>query len=85
MTTKIQKWGNSLAVRLPKQLATRLNLKEGSEVVVNEREQSVIIKRMVLRQQPMEENVWKQFVIPTTKRKENVSEKIDEVLYGKSR
>jgi len=33
MTTKIQKWGNSLAVRLPKEVARKLTLQEGSEVV----------------------------------------------------
>ncbi|HBA45857.1 hypothetical protein A2W67_02885 [Candidatus Nomurabacteria bacterium RIFCSPLOWO2_02_40_28] len=33
MTTKIQKWGNSLAMRLPKELANSFNLKAGSEVV----------------------------------------------------
>ncbi len=32
MTTKIQKWGNSLAMRLPKELASSFNLKAGSEV-----------------------------------------------------
>jgi antitoxin MazE len=32
MTTKIQKWGNSLAMRLPKELANSFNLKPGSEV-----------------------------------------------------
>ena len=34
MTTKIQKWGNSLAMRLPKELARSLNLKAGSKVTV---------------------------------------------------
>lgn len=33
MTTKIQKWGNSLAMRLPKELTNSYNLKAGSEVV----------------------------------------------------
>ena len=32
MTTKIRKWGNSLAVRVPKALARSLNLKAGSRV-----------------------------------------------------
>lgn len=32
MTTKIQKWGNSLAMRLPKELANSFNLRVGSEV-----------------------------------------------------
>ncbi len=32
MTTKIQKWGNSLAVRVPKTLAKHLKLKAGTTV-----------------------------------------------------
>jgi antitoxin MazE len=34
MQTKIQKWGNSLAVRLPKDIATKKGLKVGSSVVL---------------------------------------------------
>ena len=85
MATKIQKWGNSLAVRLPKRLMTRLNLQEGSEVMVDEHEQSVFIKRVMLPQQQTKKNAWKRFVIPTVQKKENVSGKIDEILYGQSR
>lgn len=84
MTTKIQKWGNSLAVRLPKKLTTRLGLSEGSEVTVDEREQNVFIRRMVLRKSAVGKRGWKQFAIPTHKKKKNVSGKIDEILYGKS-
>jgi antitoxin MazE len=32
MTTKIQKWGNSLAVRIPKIFAQNLNWKKGTTV-----------------------------------------------------
>ncbi len=32
MTTKIQKWGNSLAVRIPKVMAEKLNWKEGTPI-----------------------------------------------------
>jgi antitoxin MazE len=32
MTTKIQKWGNSLAMRLPKELTENLNWYEGAIV-----------------------------------------------------
>jgi antitoxin MazE len=34
MTTTVQKWGNSLAVRLPKPMLDQLGLHEGSEVEV---------------------------------------------------
>jgi len=32
MAVRVAKWGNSLAVRLPKQLVTALDLKVGDEV-----------------------------------------------------
>lgn len=83
MTTKIQKWGNSLAVRLPKQLIIRLGLREGSEVMIDEREQAMVIKRVVLPEGMMGKRGWKQFVIPTNNKKENVSGKIDEILYSR--
>ncbi len=34
MTTIIRKWGNSLAMRLPKELARSFDLKAGSRVIV---------------------------------------------------
>lgn len=45
MTTKIQKWGNSLAVRLPQYLVEKLGLEAGTSVVIdNERGQIIKIK-----------------------------------------
>lgn len=85
MTTKIQKWGNSLAVRLPKTLTTHLGLQEGNEVMVDEREQNVLIKRVLLPKKTTGKSEWKQFVIPTNNKKENVSGEIDKILYGQSR
>ncbi|MBB5755004.1 AbrB/MazE/SpoVT family DNA-binding domain-containing protein [Prosthecomicrobium pneumaticum] len=35
MRVKLAKWGNSLAVRIPKKLAERLDLKEGTELDVD--------------------------------------------------
>lgn len=32
MTTKIQKWGNSLGVRIPKEIAREINICEGSVI-----------------------------------------------------
>ena len=32
MTTKVQKWGNSLAVRIPKSAAGETNIRNGSKV-----------------------------------------------------
>ena len=38
MEVKISKWGNSLAVRLPKEIAERLRLVEGQTVEVRPKE-----------------------------------------------
>ena len=35
MVTKIQKWGNSLGLRIPKSFAAEANIEAGSEVVAN--------------------------------------------------
>ena len=44
MTSTIQKWGNSLAVRLPKTLATEAHLIEGSQVELVRTEAGVLVK-----------------------------------------
>lgn len=46
--TTVQKWGNSLAVRIPSALAERVAIQQGSEIqisVVNDREISLIPKK----------------------------------------
>lgn len=82
MTTKVQKWGNSFAVRLPKEMIRRLALKEGSGVVVREDKDAIIIRRLELADHPVGKNDWKRYVIPTNQKKENVSGAIDAILYG---
>ncbi|MFD1363141.1 AbrB/MazE/SpoVT family DNA-binding domain-containing protein [Lentibacillus salinarum] len=32
MTTKVQRWGNSLAVRIPKEIAEQYTLEQGSDI-----------------------------------------------------
>lgn len=44
METKIKKWGNSLALRLPKKTTDFLNLKEGSSVDFDFDKNQIIIK-----------------------------------------
>ena len=44
MTAVIQKWGNSLAVRLPKAVADQIEIVEGSEVEMRVDGASLIIK-----------------------------------------
>jgi antitoxin MazE len=44
MTIKVQKWGNSLGVRIPRKIANSLHLISGTEVEVTVKEQTIIIK-----------------------------------------
>ena len=43
MRTRISKWGNSLAIRLPKPFAEELGLGEGAEVEITVRDGRMII------------------------------------------
>lgn len=48
MATTVQKWGNSLAVRIPSTVAERIAIHQGSELelnVVNDREITLVPKR----------------------------------------
>ena len=44
MTTKLQKWGNSYAVRIPKYLVQGIKLAQGSEIEIKYYNQSLVIK-----------------------------------------
>ena len=44
MTTKLQKWGNSYAVRIPKYLVQGIKLSQGSEIEIKYYNQSLVIK-----------------------------------------
>ena len=44
MTTYVKKWGNSLAVRIPKHLSDSMRLKEGSPLVFEETDGKLLIK-----------------------------------------
>jgi antitoxin MazE len=44
MTSTIQKWGNSLALRIPKALARDVQLENGSVVNISVREGAVVIE-----------------------------------------
>ena len=48
VTTTVQKWGNSLAIRIPSAVADQVSIKQGSEIemrVVNNQEISLIPKK----------------------------------------
>jgi antitoxin MazE len=51
METTIQKWGNSLGVRLPKSVALSQSLKEGSRVKVTETKTGIAIE--IKKKQPL--------------------------------
>lgn len=42
---QVQKWGNSLGIRIPKAIATKVGLEEGSEVDLDIEGDKIIIKR----------------------------------------
>lgn len=43
MSAKIQKWGNSLGVRIPKSIIEKANLNENSEVEIENKDGAIII------------------------------------------
>lgn len=52
METKIQKWGNSLGVRLPKELAQKHALTENTLVRVSDTEKGLTITVVPLKRKP---------------------------------
>jgi antitoxin MazE len=44
MTTKIQKWGNSLGIRLPKAIIEDTPFCLGTEVIINKKGSEIILK-----------------------------------------
>ena len=44
MTTKIKQWGNSLAVRLPKEIVKKAGIKNNQRVLIRTRESGVFIE-----------------------------------------
>ncbi len=57
MSTIISKWGNSLAVRIPQNLAQKINLTEGSEVELILEDGKLIIQPRTRQQYSLEELV----------------------------
>ena len=49
MKTHVAKWGNSLAIRLPKALTKHHNLKEGTEIVLTEHAEGILLRPAGLR------------------------------------
>lgn len=47
MNIQVQKWGNSLAIRLPKAFANQTQIGEGTLVEVKQEDESIIIRPVV--------------------------------------
>lgn len=45
ITIKLTKWGNSLGLRIPKQLARSIDAVEGTELIVKEQKKKLVIER----------------------------------------
>ncbi len=46
LKTKIQKWGNSLAIRIPKAFANQINVNEGSTLDLSIENRKIIVSPM---------------------------------------
>jgi antitoxin MazE len=44
MKTRVAKWGNSLALRLPKAVTSSLSLKEGTEIELTEHAEGILLR-----------------------------------------
>ena len=59
METKIKKWGNSLAVRIPKDIVQKHLFQEGCSVVVESSKEGIVIKRVLCHKPSLKEMVKK--------------------------
>ena len=66
--TKLQKWGNSLAVRIPSDIVRQLKLERGSELTVEIKEDVILVK-------PAKENRLEDFLEKITP--ENLHTEVD--------
>ncbi len=55
MQTKIQKWGNSLALRIPKSFALNVNIKQNEIVDLSIDKGKIVIKPIVQKEYSLEE------------------------------
>jgi antitoxin MazE len=52
MSTKVQKWGNSLAVRIPDDVVEEAGFVQGKEVTVKNVRNTVVISPMTAKRRP---------------------------------
>lgn len=55
MRSKVQMWGNSLALRIPRFIANQIKLNNGSDVDVSLEEEKIIIKPVKDKEELLEE------------------------------
>lgn len=51
---KVSRWGNSLAIRIPKDVAEALNLREGTEIKVVPLKDALGVARTLTREEALE-------------------------------
>lgn len=73
MTTKIKKWGNSLALRIPKNITSDFNLKEGSQVKIGLDKKGIILKPLKSKKLKLVDLVNK--ITPANKHKDFFKDK----------
>lgn len=59
MTTKVRHWGNSLAIRVPKEIAKKAFLKEGSEVFLSLKNKEIVIIKTEKKKETLRDLVAK--------------------------
>ena len=57
MYTKIQKWGNSKAIRIPKRILEIVELQENDKVKIETNKDSIIIRRLSRKHKTLEERI----------------------------
>ncbi len=53
MITKVKHWGNSLAIRVPKEIAQKASLGEGSEVVLSVKKEDIIVTKIAKKKETL--------------------------------
>lgn len=54
MRSKVQLWGNSLALRIPKYIANQIKINNGSDIDVTLEEEKIIIKPVKAKKESLE-------------------------------
>ena len=55
MRTRVQKWGNSLGIRIPKALATEAHINQGVDVDISVKDGRLVVEPVAVPQWSLEE------------------------------